>query len=130
MICSPRMTPKNDFLGWWIARLPPIRCKTFRIWRMRVLSTAQSLRTALTFAILVWFWLLLILSIWNVVFYLIPNSYVIKISGTRGAMLLLSLQLTQYECTTLYRAFESLFILKPLTVLISMWFFEKIDCFW
>ena len=59
-----------------------------RIWRIRTLSKAQSIQTVLTFAILIRFWILLILSIRNVVFCLISNFYVIKILGTRDAILL------------------------------------------
>ena len=88
MIFSSRTISQNNFQNWWVARLPSIRCRIFRIWRMRILSTAQSLQTAPTFAILVRFWILLILSICTVVFCLLRSFYIIKISGTRGAMLL------------------------------------------
>ena len=63
-------------------RLFSIHYWALRIWRMWALSTAQSLWTSSTFAILIRFYLLLILSIENDVFCLISNFYVIKLSST------------------------------------------------
>ena len=78
---------KRFFSHFYSQRSPWILI--FKIWRMWALSKAQSIQTVLTFAILIRLWILLILSIKNVVFCLIWTFYVIKISDTRGAMLLL-----------------------------------------
>ena len=76
-----------------------IRCRIFKIWRMRAFLKAQSLQTALTFVVLIRFWNLLILSIRNIVFCLIENFYIIKLSGTRGTMLLLDYFFTKFSAS-------------------------------